>query len=234
MYRSFLIHDLHMRNDEDYIPQPEDEEFNSPPDYCDYEDHFQALAEWAVKECGYTNVVFSHVWEENWNCGDWWEHDCRELPHRIEGMMDEDNNIMYQVHGLAKTASWTIGEDNREQRENKQIAICITYCSGDDSILVETHAIGQCPYFKYDHQLIKKRKARIQVTFYVSTSVKDTDGEADVNRIIDRAINEHFDEDNLQEKIHEELDYYTSDYDPTVYVKRDKVKIVDVPKTRKI
>jgi hypothetical protein len=236
MHRSFSIHGLHLRHDPEYDFTGEPlEDHVDPPDYCEYEDQFMFLAESAAKECGYEGLQFSEVWEENWNQGDWWEYGCAALgKRRIEGMVSDDHGLAYMVHAIAREASWTIGEDNREKKNNRKVALCFTYVAGEDRIDIESHEIGKCPVFRYDHELIKKRKCKVQVTFYVSTSVKDTDDDADVNRIIDRAIDEHFDEDNLQEKIYEELDYYTSDYDPTVYVRRDKVKVTDVPKTRKI
>lgn len=234
MHRSFSIHDLHMRHDPEYDYSDEPmEDCIDPPQYCEYEDQFMALAEWAIKECGYEGVQFSEIWEENWNAGDWWEYGCAALgKRRIEGMVSEDHGLGYMVHAIAREASWSIGTDNREVKNRRKVALCVTYVSGEDRIDVTSHEIGKCPCFTYDHEIIQKRKTKVTVTFYLKTEVKDIDN--DSNPTIDRAIKEFFDEDYLQEKVYEELDYYTSDADPHVYVKLDQIKITDVPKTRKI
>lgn len=232
MFRDYNIYDLFAHFQPDLVTS----EYEDVPEYCGSDDIFMDAARYAARMAGFTNVKWSVVWEEDWNRGDWMTYYCEALGGRkkmIEGMVDENCDTEYLIHGIAQEESWSIGEDNSVKQKKKKVAICIQYESGDDRIKLETHEIGKCPYFVYDHQIMKKRKIKVTTTFYLSTKVKDMDNvSADV---IDKAIKQHFDADYLAERVYEDLDYELNmDDDPSVDATVHKIDIKDVPRTRKI
>lgn len=200
-------------------------------DYCDSSEHFTDLCDYVATKLGYVGVTWGIV-HDNYYGDDWEYFRCPELgSNHLVALLEEDSNVEYLRHGIIQQANWSLGVDNREKQVTQVRAVCISYHQGDDNIEVREHPVGQCDYLLYEHEIMKDRKIRIDVTYFMHVKCRDKEDMLD-NRITD-AIETALNEDRLIDSMHDEISYELDD-EPTIEVKKDRLKWKDVPKTRKI
>jgi hypothetical protein len=202
------------------------------PDYVDGyvedSDDFGYLAKLIGKELGYMTVKWSDVQDSYWN--EEWEHStCIDGIDNLVWMMTEDSHYEYLIHGIAETADWVLGEDNREKAKKKQVAICLYSDSNSEVVYSEIHQIGKCPHVLYEKDVMVDRKIKITAEIYVH--VKGRDKEAKIDDLVDEAISNLFSTDHVGDTFHDELSYEMDD-DVEINVVRHKLNYKTVKRTR--
>lgn len=201
--------------------------------YIDDEDHFADVAFWIAKSLGYVNVVFSET-QLSYYADDWTESECPAmgLKKPLVWQMDEDkSNMEYLIHAIVEAPNWSLGKDNKEAKQSKVMALCITGDSGDESVYSQIHPVGQCPECLYEHEIMIDKKVKVAITFYVR--VKGKDKHQKFQQTFDDAINTMFTTANLEDGLSDEM-YYEMDDEITIDSKLQRIVQTPVPKTRVI
>jgi len=230
MYREFDVEELHRQYDPDIDEY--DEEWDEIPTYVNGEDHFEVLAQWAVKALGYKVKESSMILERDYTEG-WVNFNCGALGTEIKAKLN-GNTIeedLYQ-HFIVERATWSLEDDGRVvSAKEAKLVLCVRASDSSDVIMIEDHIMGQCPHLLYYDQVHKTRVRKVDITMYVK--VKCADEEDKLDDVLDDAINEAV--DNLSDNVYDIIRDYVEDgvdydvyYEGDIEVKVHKHKVMDV------
>jgi len=196
--------------------------------YIEDSDDFRYLATLIAKELGYVNVKWTDV-QDSYYGGEWEYSNCIDGVPEIVWMINEESGYEYLIHGVAETASWVLGADNREKKKKKTMTLCLRGDSGSEVVMSRVHEVGKCDDVTYEKDVMIDRKIKITAEFYVHLKGRDLEGKLD--NLVDEAITNCFDSDHVHDTFHDELSYEMDD-DVEIRVVRHKMNYKTVKRTK--
>ncbi len=197
----------------------------------DDEDHFSDTAYRVAQSLGYVNPELSEV-QNSFYEDDWTESDCDALGKKLVWLLDEEkSNMEYVVHIIVEAPNWSLGTDNREDKQKKKMALCVTGDSGDESVYSQIHEVGKCPECLYEHEITIDKKVKITATVYIRVTGKDR--KQKFQGLFDDALSEVFHRSAIEDNLHDAM-YYEMDDEVEVKANVKSLKQTSVPRTKEI